>query len=104
MVAYGPMRERAVVTGVGCISSFGIGSSPFAEALADGSSGIRPVTAFSTTGCRSHRAAMITGFDPEAFIPPLKLRRIDNAGRLAIVCARLACEDAGRTLPWEERS
>ena len=38
---------------------------------------------------------MIRGFDPAAFIPPLKLRRIDAVGRVAIACTRLLFEDAG---------
>src|SRR6185295_20221949 len=32
------------------------------------------------------------------FIPPLKLRRIDAVGRLALACARLAIDDARLTL------
>ncbi len=38
---------------------------------------------------------MIHGFDPAAFIPPLKLRKIDSVGRLAVVSTRLLFEDAG---------
>jgi 3-oxoacyl-[acyl-carrier-protein] synthase II len=89
------MRERVVITGIGCISSFGVGHQPFAEALRVGTSGIRPITAFDTTCCRSHLAATIRGFDPTAFIAPLKLRRVDEVGRLALVCGRLAIDDAG---------
>jgi 3-oxoacyl-[acyl-carrier-protein] synthase II len=90
------MRERVVITGIGCISSFGVGSQAFAEALLAGRSGIGPITAFDTTSCRSHLAATIQGFDPTTFIAPLKLRRVDEVGRLALVCARLTFEDAGR--------
>ena len=37
---------------------------------------------------------MIRDFDPTAFIPPLKLRRIDNVGRVAVACAHLLFDDA----------
>jgi 3-oxoacyl-[acyl-carrier-protein] synthase II len=69
-----------------------------ADALLAGRSGIRPITAFDTSSSRSHCAATIDGFDPAAFIPPLKLRRVDNVGRLALVCARLLIEDAALRL------
>ncbi len=89
------MRERVFITGIGCISSFGIGHQAFSEALLAGASGVGPITAFDTSSCRSHQAATIQGFDPTAFIAPLKLRRVDEVGRLALVCARLAFDDAG---------
>lgn len=98
MVAYAPMRERVLITGVSCVSTFGIGSQTFADALLSGASGIAPITAFDTSACRSHRAAVIREFDPAAFIPPLKLRRIDAVGRLALACARLLFDDAERSL------
>jgi 3-oxoacyl-[acyl-carrier-protein] synthase II len=88
------MRQRVVLTGIGCISCFGIGHRSFADAIVAGRSGIRPISAFDTSGCRSHRAATIDGFDPAAFIPPLKLRRIDGVGRLALACTRLLIDDA----------
>lgn len=88
------MRERVVVTGVGCVSSLGTGAGPFAAALLAGRSAIAPVTTFSTAGCRSHSAALLRDFDPSRYIEPLKLRRIDEIGRLALAAARLALEDA----------
>jgi 3-oxoacyl-[acyl-carrier-protein] synthase II len=87
------MRKRVAVTGIGCISCFGLGHSSFADALLCGSSGVVPISAFDTSECRSHAAASIRGFDPTAFIPPLKLRKIDAVGRLVLVCARLLLED-----------
>jgi 3-oxoacyl-[acyl-carrier-protein] synthase II len=93
-----PTRHRVAITGIGCISCFGVGYGPFVESLTAGRSGIRPITAFDTSVCRSHRAATIEGFDPAAFIPPLKLRRIDSVGRLALACARLVIDDARLTL------
>jgi 3-oxoacyl-[acyl-carrier-protein] synthase II len=89
------MGERVVITGIGCISSFGVGHGPFAEALMAGTCGVQPIAAFDTSACRSHRAAMVQGFDPAAFIAPLVLRRVDQVGRLAIACAHLLFRDAG---------
>lgn len=98
MVAYARMRERVLITGIGCVSPFGVGHAAFADALASGASGIAPISEFDTAACHAHRAAIIQGFDPTAFFPPLKLRRIDAVGRLALSCAHLLFDDAGRAI------
>ena len=87
------MRERVVITGISCISPFGIGPSRLYDALAAGQCGVAPIATFDTTDCRSHAAAAVTGFDPVTFIPPMKLRRMDAVSRLALSCAKLLAED-----------
>src|SRR3954469_19881046 len=87
-------RQRVFITGIGCVSSFGGGVRARVDALMAGTSGIAPIARFDTSSCRSHRAALIQGFDPTTFIPPLKLRRMDEASRIALVCARQTFEDA----------
>ncbi len=94
MLPYAAMRDNVVVTGAGCISSLGIGAETFVDELVAGHGGIAPVTAFSTEGCASHAAALIRGFDPSRYIDPMKLRRIDEVGRLALATCRLALDDA----------
>jgi 3-oxoacyl-[acyl-carrier-protein] synthase II len=89
------MRDNVVITGIGCISSLGIGGATFAERLLAGDSGIAPIARFSTEGCRAHTAAILGDFEPARFIDPMKLRRIDEVGRLAIATCRLAIDDAG---------
>jgi 3-oxoacyl-[acyl-carrier-protein] synthase II len=89
------MSERVVITGIGCISSFGIGHRAFIEAIRSGKSGIAQIARFDTAECRSHCAATIRDFDPAAFISPLKLRRVDAVGRVALACTRLLFDDAG---------
>jgi 3-oxoacyl-[acyl-carrier-protein] synthase II len=89
------MSERVVITGIGCVSCFGMGHRALIDAIGSGSSGIAPITRFDTAECRSRCAAMIRDFDPAAFIPPLKLRRVDAVGRVALACTRLLFEDAG---------
>jgi 3-oxoacyl-[acyl-carrier-protein] synthase II len=92
------MRQRVAITGIGCISSFGIGHRALVNALSANRSGVRPVTEFDTSSCRAHSAATLDGFDPTAFFSPLKLRRVDAVGRLALVCARLLLEDSALPL------
>jgi 3-oxoacyl-[acyl-carrier-protein] synthase II len=88
------VAERVLVTGIGSISSFGVGHSAFNKAIASGLSGIDRVTGFDTSGCHSHTAAAVRDFDPTVFIPPLKLRRIDTVGRYAIAGAHILFADA----------
>ena len=88
------MRERVVITGIGCVSCFGVGADAFTSAIRDGHSGIRPIASFETSTTRSKSAATTQGFDPAAFIAPLKLRRVDEAGRIALASAKLALDDA----------
>jgi 3-oxoacyl-[acyl-carrier-protein] synthase II len=88
------MRERVLITGIGCVSCFGLGHSALATDIGSGCSGIVPITAFYTSTCHSHRAAMIRDFDPGAFIPPMKLRRTDTVSRVALACARMLFDDA----------
>src|SRR5690242_19419739 len=89
------MAERVAITGIGCVSCFGVGNGPFIEAILSGTSGVATITRFETTDCHSHTAATVSGFDAGAFIAPLKLRRVDCVGRLALACTRLLLEDSG---------
>jgi len=89
------MSERVVISGLSCISCFGVGHPAFDAAIRSGSCGIAAITTFDTQTCRSHCAGMIHGFDATAFMSPLKLRRIDAVGRLAVACAHLLFDDAG---------
>jgi 3-oxoacyl-[acyl-carrier-protein] synthase II len=98
------MPERVVITGIGCISCFGIGHLALVDAISSGLSGIGPITGFDTSNCRSHCAAAIRGFDPGAFIPPLKLRRVDAVGRVALAATRLLLDDAGYSPDANDRT
>lgn len=89
------MPRRVAITGIGCVSCFGLGRETFIDAILSGKSGVAPITRFSTADCRSHLAATIRDFDPSAFISPLKLRRVDAVGRMALACTRLLLDDGG---------
>ncbi|ONF63330.1 beta-ketoacyl-[acyl-carrier-protein] synthase family protein [Amycolatopsis keratiniphila] len=85
---------RVVVTGVGPVSSIGIGIAAFAEALRTGRSGISPITSFDPAGFPHRNAGEVQTFDPGA-----RLRRVDPASwgrssQFAASAARLAVADA----------
>jgi 3-oxoacyl-[acyl-carrier-protein] synthase II len=77
------------------MSSLGSAADAFARGLIDGQTGIRPITDFDVSRCRSTHAGRVSGFDATRFVPPLKLRRVDAVARLAIAATRDALDDAG---------
>jgi 3-oxoacyl-[acyl-carrier-protein] synthase II len=89
------VRGRVVISGIGCVTSLGCSRETFTRALLAGEQGIRLITEFDTTGLRTTHAARIRDFDPTKYMPPLKLRRIDAVGRVAIAATRDALDHAG---------
>ena len=89
------MTKSIAVTGIGVVSPFGASKEKFRDALLAGTSGVGPVTAFDVSACRTHIGASVTGFDATAWIPPMKLRRMDDTARYAVVITRQAFEDGG---------
>jgi 3-oxoacyl-[acyl-carrier-protein] synthase II len=94
------MSRRVTISGIGIVSPLG-GRETFRDRLLAGESGIAPITAFDVSACRTRVGASVTGFDPAHWIPPMKLRRMDDTARYAVVITRQAFEDAG-ALPGPE--
>ena len=89
------MSRRVVVTGVGLVSSLGIGTAPTWEALCAGQSGIRAITRFDTEGFPSRIAGEVRGFDPLDFVPKKDVKKMDIFIQYAIAAAEFARADAG---------
>lgn len=87
--------RRVVITGLGPVSSIGIGRKDFWKALLAGTSGISEISAFDTSGFKCHRGGEVKIFQPEDFIPKRRLKFLGRASQLAISAAQLALEDAG---------
>ncbi|OGP55690.1 MAG: hypothetical protein A2Y65_02980 [Deltaproteobacteria bacterium RBG_13_52_11] len=87
-----------VITGVGVISPVGIGKEEFWKGLIEGRDGIEEIIAFDTAPFRSKKGGLVKGFNPKAFIPPPKIRRLDRASQFAIAASQMALEDAGLTI------
>ena len=88
------MPEQIVITGIGVVSTFGDSTDAFRDAILDGRTGISPDTEFEAQGCRSLLSARIARFQPSKWIPPMKLRRMDDTGPLALVIAQQAATQA----------
>jgi 3-oxoacyl-[acyl-carrier-protein] synthase II len=85
-----------VITGLGVVSPIGIGTTSFWEALAAGTSGIRPVDLFDASSLKVRFGGQIPAFDPKHYVRPRKsLKVMSREIQLGFAAADLALTDAG---------
>lgn len=89
------MKRRVVVTGIGIISSIGIGREDFWNALLKGTSGISRVKSFDTAGYGRDFGGEIRHFEPTKFMSEREVKRVGRSSQLAISATELALLDAG---------
>ena len=92
------MPTGVAVTGIGVVSPLGPSREQYRDALLNGMSGVTTIGTFDVSTCRTRIGAPVVGFDATAWIPPMKLRRMDDTARYAVVVTRQAFEDAGYPL------
>lgn len=88
-------HSRVVVTGIGVVTSIGIGVEPFWRNVLAGQSGIGPVESFDTGRYAVHVGGEVKSFAPAEFVRTLPVDSIARASQFAIAAARLALADAG---------
>lgn len=89
---------RVAVTGLGPVSSIGVGVSAFADALHAGRSGISRITSFDPSGFPHQHAGEVRDFDPAAHLSRLDPARWARSSQFAASAARLAVDDGGLDL------
>jgi 3-oxoacyl-[acyl-carrier-protein] synthase II len=97
-------REPVVVTGMGVVSSIGIGVDDFWRACVAGVSGAARITAFDPAGFHSEIACEVKDFDPDRRISKKQSRRMARFSQLAVYAAVEAVEQAGLDVPGLDRS
>lgn len=97
-------RRRVVVTGMGMITPVGHDVASTWESLLAGHSGAGPITLFDASAMRTHIAAEVKGFDPEAHFDKKDLRRIDRFSQFFLVAAREALTDAGLSFQGDDEA
>lgn len=85
--------DRVVVTGVGPVSSIGIGVDDFTDGLRSGRSGVSPISRFDTTGFAHAQGCEVRGFT--AKFGRLDPSRLGRASQFSVAAAGLALADAG---------
>ncbi len=88
------MSRRVVVTGVGLVTSLGIGTDVTWQGLLSGASGVGPITKFDATAFSTRFAAEVKGFEPTAFIEKKDVTKMDLFIQYAIAASQFAVDDA----------
>ena len=95
------MQRRVVVTGIGLVSSLGIGTETNWDALCRGCSGVGPITRFDATDFSARIAGEVKNFDPLRFIEKKDVKKMDAFIQYAIAASQFAMEDASLTVTSE---
>jgi len=88
------LLERVFVTGVGVISSIGLGREAFFHALRAGRSGISPVASFDAAPLGREYAGEVREFRARDHLTSGEHRRIGRCSAMAVAAARMAVKDA----------
>ena len=83
------------MTGIGLVSSLGVGTEKTWASLLDGQSGIGHLSRFDTTGYTSTIAGEIKDFDPLQFIDRKEVRKMDPFIQYAVAAAQSAVDFSG---------
>jgi 3-oxoacyl-[acyl-carrier-protein] synthase II len=87
--------RRVVVTGIGLVSSLGIGTDANWDALCAGQSGIGPITRFDASAFSTRIAGEVKQFDPLQYIEKKDVKKMDIFIQFAIAASDGAMADSG---------
>ncbi len=91
--------RRVVVTGIGLVTPLGIDVKASWSGIINGKSGIKTITNFDTTNFACKIAGIVdrseNGFNPENFIDPRSIHKMDLFIQYGIAAAIEAIEDSG---------
>jgi 3-oxoacyl-[acyl-carrier-protein] synthase II len=89
------LNRRVVITGIGLVSSLGIGTEATWRALLAGTSGVTRVTKFDITGYAAQIAAEVKGFDPLNYVEKKDVKKMDVFIQYAVAASQFAMDDSG---------
>jgi 3-oxoacyl-[acyl-carrier-protein] synthase II len=95
--------KRAVVTGVGALTSIGLDKDEFWRNCKAGVSGIAPITGFDAAGFAVTIAGELKGFNVEDYVDKIEARKMDRFVHLAVAASDMAIKDAALDLGAEDR-
>jgi 3-oxoacyl-[acyl-carrier-protein] synthase II len=93
---------RVVITGLGVISSIGIGKDQFWDNLLQGKSGISTVSSFDTSEHFTHNGGEVHNFNPDTFMSAENKKSLSRASQFGLAAAKLALEDASLLLSEQD--
>jgi 3-oxoacyl-[acyl-carrier-protein] synthase II len=89
------LSRRVVITGIGLVSSVGIGTEPTWQGLIAGRSGVARITRFDPERFDAQIAGEVKGFDPLQFVEKKEVKKIDVFIQFAIAASQFAMDDSG---------
>ncbi|MEQ1757920.1 MAG: beta-ketoacyl-ACP synthase II [Vicinamibacterales bacterium] len=89
------MSRRVVVTGIGLVSSLGIGTAETWAGVLGGVSGVSRITRFDVSGFAAQIAAEVKGFDPLNYVEKKEVKKMDLFIHYAIAASQFAMDDSG---------
>ncbi len=89
------VARRVVVTGVGLLSSVGIGTEATWTALREGRNGIERITQFDTAGFATQIAGEVKNFDPLLYVEKKEVKKMGRFIQFAMAASEFAMESAG---------
>ena len=89
------MKKRVVITGVGMVTPVGLDTETSWEGLINGKSGIGPITQFHDKTIPTQIAGEIHGFEPEKYVEPKEIKKMDRFIHLAIAASQMAMDMSG---------
>jgi 3-oxoacyl-[acyl-carrier-protein] synthase II len=87
-------HHRVVITGIGALTAIGSGRDGLWRGIQRGESGIRRLTRFDASTFESQIAGEVTDFDPLAYFPARRVKRLDRFAQFALVAAKMALDDS----------
>lgn len=97
------MRNRVVITGLGCISPLGNSVDEVWQALLAGKSGAGPITHFDASQHKTKFACEVKDFDPAALFGGREARRMDRFTQFAVAASMQALENSGLQVTDDNR-
>ena len=88
-------KRRIVVTGLGLITPVGIGVDESWKNILNGVSGITNISKFDASDFKSQVAGEVKNFNPDPYLSPKDLRRMDTFIQFGLVAGIEAIKDSG---------
>jgi len=87
--------RRVAVTGLGSVNPLANNVSVFWNKALAGATGIGPITQFDTTAFKVHFGGEVRDLNPESWLEPKTIRRVDRFVLLALCAGKEAMDDSG---------
>jgi len=95
------MSRRVVVTGVGLLSSVGIGTEESWMAIRNGQSGVASITQFDATAFSCRIAGEVKNFEPGKYIEKKEIKKMGRFIQFAIAASDFALQSSGLKISSE---